>query len=191
MIKLNDPYINYIIITGYKSEGDDLENRMQNSYLMDELLYRDFNVLEMKGKMPSFLAYKECDDNDLRYDAIELMDKFKQEFAIIKYTGDNEAKKILFDGREHLLGLVQYDGVEENHNFFVEGQAFSFEPRKRYWTPKSVKDIKKGMIVELKNNQGEWIEKKVKDPEVEYERIYKLMLKYNKLRIEHNDEFLK
>ena len=190
-MKLDDPYINYLIITAYKSKTDDIENRMQNSYLMDELIYRDFNVLEMHGDMPSFLAYKECNDNDLRYDAIEVMDKFKQEFSIIKYTNESEAKKLLYDGREDILGIVKYEGVEENHNFFVNGQAFSFEPRKRYWTPKGLKDIKEGMILEIKNNQGEWIEKKVKDPEVEYERIYKLMLKYNKIRVVHNDDFLK
>ena len=186
-MRLNDPYINYIIISAFQSEEDDLKNRLELSRLQDKLIFRDFIVLEMGGNQPSFLAYKdeEYDNDELRYDAIELMDSFKQEYVIVKYRGEEEAKKILFDGREDLLGVVEYKGDNNNHNFFVEGSAFSFEPRKRYITPKSVKDFRKEMIIEMKNNSGEWIQKKVIDPEVEYERMYKLMIKYDKIRIEH------
>jgi len=185
-MRLDDPYINYIIISAFQSEDDDLKNRIESSKLQDTLIFRDFTILEMGGIQPSYLAYKDDYDNDeLRYDAIELMDRFKQEYVIVKYRGENQAKKILFDGSEKLLGIVEYKGDQNNHNFFVEGNAFSFEPRKRYLTPKGVKDFRKGMIVEMKNNNGEWIEKIVNDPEVEYERMYKLMIKYDKIRIEH------
>jgi len=186
-MKLDDPYINYIIISAYQSKEDDLKNRLESSRLQDKLLFRDFIILEMGGSQPSYLAYKddEYDNDELRYDAIELMDSFGQEYVIVKYKGEKEAKKILFDGREDLLGIVEYQGESNNHNFFVEGRAFSFEPRKRYITPRSVNDFRKGMIVELKNNNGEWMQKKVNDPEVEYERMYKLMIKYDKIRIEH------
>lgn len=183
-MRLDDPFINYIIISAYQSKEDDIKNRLAFSRLQDKLIYKDFTILEMGGVQPSYLAYKDCDNDELRYDAIELMDSMKQEFVIVKYKGETEAKKILFDGRENLLGIVGYNGNENNHNFFVEGVSFSFEPRKRYYKPNGLKDFKEGMIVEILNNDGQWIEKRVKDPEVEYERMYKLLSKYNKIRIE-------
>tara|TARA_R110000772_G_scaffold5341_4_gene19176 strand:+ start:1449 stop:2018 length:570 start_codon:yes stop_codon:yes gene_type:complete len=187
-MRLNDPYINYIIVSAYQSKEDDLKNRLEFSRLQDKLIYKDFTILEMgSNSQPSFLAYKDCDNNELRYDAIELMDNFKQEFVIVKYLNESDAKKILFNGTELLLGVVEYSGDSNHHNFYVEGQGFSFEPRKRYWTPKKVTDFKSGMIVEILNNDNQWIEKEVKDPEVEFERMYKVLSKYNKLRTESKD----
>lgn len=183
-MRLDDPYINYIIISAYISTNEDLDNRLNNSKLFDTLIFKDFTVLSMGGSQPSYLAYKECNNNELRYDAIELMDKYKQEYVICKYTGESQAKKILFDGQEQILGVVRYEGDQDNHNFFVEGQAFSFKPQKRYFTPTKASDFKEGMIVEILNNNGDWIEKEVKDPEVEFERMYKLLIKYDKIKIE-------
>lgn len=188
-MRLNDPYINYIIISAYQSDEDDLKNRLEHSRLQDKLIFRDFTILEMggNGSVPSLLAYKDCDNNELRYDAIELMDDFKQEFVIVKYLNEGDAKKIVHDGSELLLGVVEYSGDNSHHNFFVEGSVFSFEPRKRYWDPKKVSDFSEGMVVEILDNNNQWIEKVIKDPEVEYERMYKVLIKYDKIRIEYKD----
>ena len=183
-MKLDDPYINYIVISAYKGTSADVENRLSHSRLCDSLLYKDFTIIEMSGTTPSVLAYKTMDNNDLRYDAIELMDKYSQEYVIVKYKGETEAKKIHFDGREMLLGIVKYDGDASNHNFFVEGTAFSFKNKKRYNIPKRMEDFKKGMIIEMKNNNGDWVESTVNDPEVEYHRMYKILMRYDKIRIE-------
>jgi len=190
-MNLKDPYINFIIISSYLTENDDLENRINASELEDEIINRDFTFFKMSGSQPSLLAYKDCDNNELRYDAIELMDKFRQNFVIIKYKEENTAKKILHDGRENLLGIVNYTGDENNHNFFVEGTPFSFEPQKRYRKPKRIEDFKPGMTIEFLNNEKQWVKKKVKDPEVEYKRMYKLLIKYDKIRIEYDESHIK
>lgn len=183
-MRLDDPYINYIIISAHQSKDNGLDNRLEMSRLQDKLILKDFTIMEMGGSHPSYLAYKECGNDELRYDAIELMDSFRQEFVIVKYRNESEAKKILFDGRENLLGVVEYSGQDNHHNFYVEGRGFSFEPRKRYWVP-GVNQLRKGMIVEVMNNQGQWVEREISDPEVEYERMYKLLSKYNKFRAEN------
>ena len=183
-MKLDDPYINFIIISAYKDNCEDVDNRLSYSKLYDSLIFKDFSVVEMGGNQPSLLAYKECDNNEIRYDAIELMDNYSQEHVIVKYKNETEAKKIFFDGRESLLGLVRYDGNTDNHNFFVEGNVFSFANKKRYNTPTKISDFKKGMVVEVKNNNGDWVSMSVKDPEVEYHRVFKVMIKYDKIRIE-------
>ena len=46
-MRLNDPYVNYIIISAYKGGDIDLDNRLAMSKLQDKLIYRDFNVLEI------------------------------------------------------------------------------------------------------------------------------------------------
>ena len=186
-MKLDDPYINFIIVSSYRSDKSDLDNRISFQKLNDSLLLRDYIVIEISGDKPACLAYKECDNNELRYDAIEIMDLYKQEYVIVKYKGEEESRKVTFEGKETLLGVVGYQGDESKHNFYVEGLAFSFEERKRYWIPKNQSQIKNGMIVELLDNNGDWIEKEVVDSDLEYHRLYRLMIKYNKMRIAYKD----
>ena len=43
-------------------------------------------------------------------------------------------------------------------------------------------DFKVGMIVEYLNNKN-WIKREVKNIDVEYEDLYKLLIKYDKIRV--------
>jgi hypothetical protein len=43
-------------------------------------------------------------------------------------------------------------------------------------------DLKVGMVVEYMNN-NKWHEKMVQNPQDEWEKLYKLLIKYDKLRV--------
>jgi hypothetical protein len=71
----------------------------------------------------------------------------------------------------------------DNISYLYRGLSFSFVESKRYWIPKSKDDFKVGMIVEYFNN-NQWSQKVVENPNDEWERMYKLLLKYDKVRVQ-------
>jgi hypothetical protein len=75
-----------------------------------------------------------------------------------------------------------YSTDSEKKSYLYNGYSFSFTEQKRYFFPSRKEEIKVGMIVEFFNN-NKWIEKKVSNPDVEYDKLYKLLMKYNKVRI--------
>jgi hypothetical protein len=71
----------------------------------------------------------------------------------------------------------------DNISYLYRGLSFSFVESKRYWIPKNKDDFKVGMIVEYFNN-NQWSQKVVENPNDEWERMYKLLLKYDKVRVQ-------
>jgi hypothetical protein len=67
-------------------------------------------------------------------------------------------------------------------SYIYKGLSFSFIESKRYWIPNNKEDFQVGMIVEFFSN-NKWNEKLVENPLEEWDDIYKLMLKYKKLRV--------
>ncbi len=172
-----------------------LENA-QSSYIilsadrlneMISVLYsKEYQILPIKGYYKgsfedSVIAWGP-DNDDLRRYVIFLLDHFNQDCAIIKYQGDSNAKKVFFDGSEQPLGLLMYNTDSENKSYLHNGVSFSFVEAKRYWIPKTMDDLKVGMIVEYMNN-NKWYERKVQNPKEEWEKLYKLLIKYDKLRV--------
>ena len=172
-----------------------LENQ-QSSYIilsadrlneMISVLYaKEYQILPIqgyyKGKFEESVIAWGPDNDSLRRDIIFLLDHFHQDCAIIKYNGDSNAKKVFVDGSEQPLGLVMYNTDSENKSYLHNGVSFSFVEAKRYWIPKTMEDLKVGMIVEYMNN-NKWYEKKVQNPKEEWEKLYKLLIKYDKLRV--------
>jgi hypothetical protein len=122
------------------------------------------------------------DNNELRFDAIKLIERYNQDFVIVKYKGETEPKKILKDGSEIPVGINVYDSNSENINYIYNGVSFTFNEIKQYFHPKERKDIKAGMIVEILHNKI-WVEKTILNPDLEWENLYKLLSKYDKVRV--------
>ena len=183
-----DKSINYIIITSFNKEENQIINEANLNKLEISLYARDYTIMDMYNEHSKvFLAYKDTDADEVRYDAIELMYEYKQSFCIIKYKGETKVKKITYEGMEYPLGEVEYQGDENNINFFVEGKAVSFQPQKRYFYPTKKEDFKVGQTIEIKNNNHQWTEMTVTLPDVEYDRMFKLLIKYKKIRIPYNE----
>lgn len=175
MTGLENPQSSYIILSA------DRLNEM-----ISVLYAKEYQILPIKGYYKgnfeeSVIAWGP-DNESLRRDTIFLLDQFHQDCAIIKYQGDSNAKKVFFDGSEQPLGLVMYNTDSENKSYLHNGVSFSFVEAKRYWIPKTMEDLKVGMIVEYMNN-NKWYERKVQNPKEEWEKLYKLLIKYDKLRV--------
>ena len=130
----------------------------------------------------SALAFSDIDNDELRKDLIFLLNHLKQDCGIIKYKGETVAKKVFSDGSEKPLGIALYNTDSDNISYLHNGLSFSFVEQVRYWKPTKVEDFKIGMVVEYLNN-NKWYQKKVQNPKEEWESIWKLMIKYDKIRV--------
>ena len=173
---LEQPNVSYIILSSKRLDD------------MISILYaKEYNVTPIKGYYrgdfeDSVIAYGPVDNDYLRKDIIFLLNQFNEDSAIIKYQGEKEAKKIFKDGSENPLGVVMFNTDDNNRSYLMNGTSFSFVERVRYWKPKTKEDFKIGMIVEYFTN-NKWYEKKVENPNSEYEDLYKLLIKYDKVRV--------
>ena len=152
------------------------------------ILYaKDYQIIPLKGFYrgqyeESVMAFGKVDNDNLRKDIIFLLNHFQEDCAIIKYLGESNAKKIFRDGSEIPLGIVMYNTDSENISYLYNGVSFSFVESKRYWKPTKKEDFRIGMLVEYFSN-NKWCERKVENPTDEYEKLYKLLIKYDKVRV--------
>ena len=174
MLDLKSPQISFLLLSS-------------DSALSSYLYSRDYYIIDIKeyyeGKFEdSILAFTSIESNELRRDSIHIMEHFGQECAIIKYKDDSSPKKIFRDGQERPMDVILYNTDSNNRSYILNGLSFSFVDEQQYYIPRKKDDFKVGMIVELFSN-NKWIEKKVHNPEIEFEKMYALLMKYNKIRI--------
>lgn len=177
MSGLEQPNTSYLIMSAENMDA-----------LTSVLWSKDYQILPMQGYYDekfedSIMAYKQVENDELRRDAIMLMDHYGQESAIIKYLGDTEPKKIYFNGEERPLGVVMFNTDARNKSYLHNGISFSFVEKVRYWSPKCKSDLKAGMIVEFMNN-NKWMQKRIHDLDTEWDKMLSLLVKYEKLRVE-------
>jgi hypothetical protein len=191
MFNLIDKNISYLLISPEKETHTDLENKSNCERACSILYSKDYTVLSVKGYYEgkyenSFLAIPNQESNDdLRKDALLLLKTFNQDCVIIKYLGEESATKIQEDGSEKPLETLVYNSDLNNKTYLYDGVSFSFVEKKRYFFPTKKEDLKTGMVLEYLHNTN-WVKKEVFDLEREYLDLYKLMMKYNKLRVEVN-----
>lgn len=175
MIDLTNPKISYIVISSNKMDD------------MISILYaKNYQLIPIKGFYKgqyedSVIAFG-VDNDELRKDLIFLLNHFHEDSGIIKYFDETGAKKVFHDGSEKPLGILLYNTNADNMSYFHDGVSFSFVEQVRYWKPTKKEDFRVGMLVEYLNN-NKWYERKVLDPSSEYDKLYKLMIKYDKIRV--------
>jgi len=191
MFNLSDPNISYILFSPESESNSEEENKNLYERACSILYSKDYTIIPVRGLYDgvyenSFIALPRHPSNDdLRKDSIYLLDSFHQDSVIIKYVGEESSSKILSDGSEKPMSVALYNADLNNKTYLYNGVSFSFIEEKRYYSPKQKSDLKNGMIVEYFNN-NKWNTKQISDIDKEYEELYKLLIKYNKLRIESN-----
>lgn len=177
MSGLEQPNTSYLIMSASNMDA-----------LTSMLWSKEYQILPMKGYYEgsfedSVMAYKAVDNDELRRDAILLLDHHAQESAIIKYLGDTEPRKIFYNGEERPLGVVMFNTDSNNRSYLHNGISFSFVEKARYRVPKSKNELRVGMIVEYMSN-NKWHQRKVQNIDTEWEKMYGLLSKYDKIRVE-------
>lgn len=176
MLDLKNPQISYILVS-----SNDLKS------LISYLYSREYYLIDIKGYYDgkfedSLIAFTQLPAEELRKDCLHIMKFFDQDCIIVKYLNEVSPKKIFSDGQEKPLGILMYNTDSNNKSYIHDGLSFSFVEKQLYVFPNSKSEFKSGMIVEYFSN-NKWIQKKVENVESEYDKIYSLMIKYNKIRI--------
>ena len=177
MLGLEQPNTSYMLI----SSSENLDQ------ITSVLYAKNYQILPIKGYFEgmfedSIMAFGRTDNDELRNDILFLLGHFNEKNAIVKYLGESDAKKVFFNGSEEPLEIVMYNTNESNKSYIHSGISFSFVEKTRYWKPRSHEDLKIGMVVEYQNN-NKWYERIVRNPKEEWEKLYKLLTKYDKVRI--------
>lgn len=188
MFNLSDPNISYILISPEKSDNLPSENNLNCEKVCSILYSKDYIIIPISGYHEnkyekSFIAINSHDNDSLRFDTIYLMDQFQQDSVIVKYNGDETATKIESNGSEKPMNVAIYDSDMRNKTYLHNGISFSFVEKKRYFYPKKKEDLKNGMVIEFFNN-NKWTQRQVINVESEYEKMFRLLIKYEKIRIE-------
>lgn len=173
---LSNQNISYILLSSDKIDD-----------MVSVLYAKEYQVLPIQGFYRgqyenSAMAFCDCENDDLRKDLIFLLNHFNQDCGIIKYKGETNAKKLHSDGSEKPMGIVLYNTDADNISYLHNGISFSFVEQVRYWKPTKLEDFRVGMVVEYLNN-NKWFEKRIENPEDEWNRMFKLLSKYDKLRV--------
>lgn len=186
MFNLSDKNTSYIIVSPEKKENHQLENKLACDKICNVLYSKEYTILALSSYYESrydrsFIATNGDCNNTLRKDCLFIMEQFDQSSLIVKYKGESNPKRIYSNGSETPLLLSLYESNTSHKIYIDNGISFAFIDQKRYHFLTDKNQLKNGMIVEFFNN-NEWIERKVENVDIEYEKMYKLLIKYNKLR---------
>ena len=188
MFNLTDRNISYILISPEKRENLQLDNKVNCERACSILYSKEYTVIPVRGYHEgryenSFIALSSDDDNNiLRKDALYLVEYFDIDCTIVKYKDESAATKIFFNGSEKPMSMAIYDSDLNNKSYLYNGISFTFVEEKRYFFPRKKEDLKSGMIIEYFNN-NRWNSKQILNIENEYEKMFKLLIKYEKIRI--------
>lgn len=182
----------YLLVSAFHHQQDDYTNNKLSQQLEGILYLKGYQLVKLGNGSHNiaYLAYNNEDhnqlesldcNNNLRYDAIELMDQFYQDSIIVKYINEDQPKKIMKDGSERPTKLVDYNGDLDN-SYYNEGISFSFLEMEEYFKPTKKSDFKEGMIVEIKNNHNYWVPREVVNVNEEWEKLYSVLIKYDRVR---------
>jgi hypothetical protein len=188
MFNLNGTDISYILFSPEQQDLTKVENNLLCEKASSILYSKDYTVIAVKGHYKgelenSFIALQNVSNNDiLREDCLYLLETFKQNNAIVKYKGQTDATKISNSGEEKSMSITIYDSNLDNKTYLYNGVSFSFLEKQRFYFPKEKSELKKGMILEYFDNK-DWIKKEIIDINLEYDNLYQLLMKYDKVRI--------
>jgi hypothetical protein len=188
MFSLTDPKISFILITPETDSCTPLENNLNCERLCSVLYSKDFTVFSLKEwhqnkYRRSFLGISsENSNDDIRQESIHILEFLDIESAVIKYLDSDTPVSISKHGVERLLEFSMYESDENSKIWIHEGISFSFREKVRYHYPTKKEHLKSGQVVEYYNN-NKWNTKEIVKLDEEFDKMYKLLMKYNKLRI--------
>jgi len=190
MLNLKDSNFSCIIFD--LNYGDlPVPDRLKLMEKATSILYsKEFTVYDLfrtnleKTEKSLFGVSENLDNESLRRNAIYVLETFHLEKVIVKYTGESNYTEIKSDGSESGFELITNILDEGVDNYFINGFTFRFEILKRYNYPRLKQNLKAGMVVEYLDNNNNWKQKTIVDLEKEYDSLYNLLMKYNKLRYE-------
>ncbi len=186
MINIQDTQISFMLCSPEHNSLSQVDNNIRCNRFLNMLYSMNYSIIpihafENGSYEKNYLSI--CPENNdiLRKESIFIMNEFNKTDIIVKYKGEDTLSKIIYDGNEISVDVTYYDDINKK-SYIHEGISFTLTDRKKYIFPKQKEELKPGMIIEYFNN-NRWINKQVSNLDTEYEKMYKLLMKYEKIRI--------
>ena len=188
MIRLDDEKLSFILINPFTDSISQYENSVKEQRLTSVLYSKDYTLYPIKEYYEG--KYTECllgissavSNDEIRNETLQILDFMDIDDAIIKYLDETKPVKINKVGQEKLLSFSIVENNSESKVYITDGSQFSFKEEKRFFYPSKKEQLKEGMTLEYFNNNM-WNTKEIKNLDTEFEKMYKLLMKYNKIRI--------
>ena len=187
MINLNDSNLSYIIATPEIDGLSEKENSHRNNMFLNLLYSMNYTIVPIWGLQNAvyekyYIAFTPENNQVLEKEANLLINQFRFNEIILKYKGDKILTRMLWNGEKFPMEVKYYDNSMDKRVFIHEGITFTLTEQKRYYFPKKKEHLKEGMVVEYFNNNM-WSQRIITDLDSEYEKMYKLLMKYEKIRV--------
>lgn len=145
------------------------------------------NIIKYKNNIRyDSLFITNINSDDVFFEDIKnIMDIYSINSTILKLNRSNDIEKIYLNGFRKNLEMSDECLYE---TYVLDALPLSFKDKKVYWKPNSKSDFKQGMIIEYLN-MNKWIKKEIIDPNSEWDKMLKLLIKYDKIRVEHVYDF--
>jgi hypothetical protein len=187
MLDLKDNNLSYILCSADVQELSQIDNDIRNKKMVNLLYGLDYSLMAIPAYAQdlyekNYLAFNLSDNDKIRKDAILLIKEFYMNEIIVKYKNNDLLTKIKYDGSEVPVDIVYYDNDLDRKKYIYETLTFCLYEKKRYFFPKKKEDFKQGMILEYCNN-NKWYTKEIVNLESEYDKMYKILSKHEKIRI--------
>ena len=189
MFDLNNNNISYLLFSPENSKLSITENNTIRSKFVNLLYTMNYTIISLDTfhngiYEKCFLCICSEDNETLKNESIFIMNQFNKNDIILKYKNEQLLSKIIFNGNEAYMNINYYDSDITKKVYIHEGISFTLNEQKRYFFPKKKEDLKPGMVIEYFNN-NKWCSKKVINVNTEYDKMYKLLMKYEKIRLVH------
>jgi hypothetical protein len=189
MINLNDPNLSYIIASPEIDGLSQTENSLRNNKFLNLLYSMNYSIIPIWGFQNAvyekyYIAATDEDNFTLEKESRLIVNQFCFNEIIVKFKGESLLTRILWNGEKFPIEVKYYDNSMDKKVFIHEGVTFTLNEQKRYYFPSKKEHLKEGMIVEYFNNNL-WNQKIIHNLDLEYEKMYKLLMKYEKLRVNY------
>ena len=187
MLDLKDSNLSYILCSADNTYLSQIENDVRNRKMVNIFYALEYSLMPIPTYAQdiyekNYLAFNLSNNDKIRKDAMLLMNEFCLSEIIVKYKNSELLTKLKYDGSEIPVDLVYYDIDLDRKKYIYETVTFCLYEKKRYFFPKKKEDFKQGMILEYCNN-NQWYSKQVVNLDTEYDKMYKVLSKHEKIRV--------
>ena len=120
-------------------------------------------------------------DKDMYEIRLDMSRVFETGVTSLFFGINDEIYKQYNNGYKDSFKICDFDSIYES--YIINNQPMSLSKSTDYTYPTNSSDLKAGMVVEYFNS-GKWVKRSISNPTEEWSKMYSLLSKYKRVRVE-------